>query len=253
MSRIINPLFVSIILYCFISSAHSADLIMVGDSTMQNYRSISSFDPLRPIYGWGEVLPDYFDPDKITVKNFARSGMSSKSFIEAGRWDLAKAEIDTGDFVIIQFGHNDQKLDDRYTNPFTVYTKMLATYVEEARALGGEPILLTPVSRGTRDSNGFLKNTHVDYAVAARIVALEMNTVLIDMLSLTDEYLLDSADDTQRIKQHFLVFAPGENAFYPDGVSDLSHTSLDGATKHAELFLQRIIELDHAVAAGLLP
>ena len=118
-------------------------IFMIGDSTMAD-------KPLadNPERGWGQLFPQYFTSDAI-IKNYAVNGRSTKSFIKEGRWDTVLKYLQKDDWVFIQFGHNDQKIDDtnRYAAPQTAYHDNLVRFVKETRAKGANPILVTPVMR----------------------------------------------------------------------------------------------------------
>jgi len=117
---------------------------MIGDSTMANKKNPTE----NPEWGWGQALP-YFLKENIKVANHAVNGRSSKSFIEEERWESVYSQLQEGDFVFIQFGHNDQKDQDpsRYTNPSTTYRQNLIRFVEETRSKKAIPVLMTSVVR----------------------------------------------------------------------------------------------------------
>ena len=164
----------------------------------------------------------------------ARSGRSSKSFIDEGAWTPVRDALASGDIVLIQFGHNDEKSDDptRYTEPQTTYKQYLTTYITDARAKQATPILLTPVNRNSW-SGTTLSNTHGAYPDAMRELAVALDVSLIDMTALTKTYF-------ERIGQAatsdlFLILAAGESPNYPDGVTDNTHFQEAGARKLGEL------------------
>ena len=112
-------------------------IFMIGDSTMAN-KKIDGGNPER---GWGMVLPGFFSED-IRIDNHAANGRSSKSFISEGRWEKVISKVKKGDYVFIQFGHNDEKADStRHTDPGSTFDKILRRYVNETRAKGGIPVL----------------------------------------------------------------------------------------------------------------
>ena len=132
----------------FLFSAFTSDkpkitIFMIGDSTMSN-KSLTGGNPER---GWGHVLPGFFSED-IIVDNHAQNGRSSKSFIDEGRWDKVLALIKKGDYVFIQFGHNDEKPKaDRHTDPGTTFDANLRKFVNETREKGGIPVLFNSIVR----------------------------------------------------------------------------------------------------------
>ena len=118
-------------------------IFMIGDSTMAN----KPLDGDNPERGWGQMLPGFFTED-IRVDNHARNGRSSKSFIDEGLWEQVRTQIRKGDYVFIQFGHNDEKpKPDRHTDPGTTFDANLRRFVEETRAKGGIPVLFNSIVR----------------------------------------------------------------------------------------------------------
>nr|MBP6758930.1 rhamnogalacturonan acetylesterase [Flavobacterium sp.] len=122
-------------LNCF---AQKPTIYGIGDSTMANKVKPEE----NPERGWGQMLPLFFN-DNITIDNRAVNGRSTRSFIAEKRWDDILKTLKKGDYVFIQFGHNDQKEKDstRYTNPHTAYRHNLIRFVEETRAKGATPII----------------------------------------------------------------------------------------------------------------
>ena len=141
----------------FLLSAFKADkpvitIFMIGDSTMAN-KSLMGENPER---GWGQMLPGYLS-EEIRVDNHAVNGRSSKSFIDEGRWEKVISQVKKGDYVFIQFGHNDEKSDPkRYTAPGSTFDENLKRFVNETRAKGGIPVLFNSIVRrnfGAADGN----------------------------------------------------------------------------------------------------
>ena len=118
-------------------------IFMIGDSTMAN-KELAGDNPER---GWGQMLPGFLS-EKIRVENHAVNGRSSKSFIDEGRWDIVVSRINKGDYVFIQFGHNDEKDDPkRHTDPGSSFDANLVRFVNETRAKGGIPVLFNSIVR----------------------------------------------------------------------------------------------------------
>src|ERR1017187_5298120 len=153
-------------------------IFLVGDSTMADKPLI----PANPERGWGQMLPMYFK-DGVRIENHAVNGRSSKSFLDEGRWEPVLNQLKPGDYVIIEFGHNDKKKNapKRYTEPFGGFKTDLAMFVSETRAHRATPILATPVARRKFDDNGGLVDTHGDYVKAVRQVAQEQRALLLEM------------------------------------------------------------------------
>ena len=220
-------------------------LFTIGDSTMANKKA-----EVFPETGWGQVLPQFFD-DQVVVHNHARNGRSTKSFIDEGRWKAVRDSLKKGDFVFIQFGHNDEKEYDstRYTVPFGTYTDNLTKFVDESREKGATPILMTPIVRRKFDENGKLIPTHGDYPKAVRQLANKMDVPLIDLEKLTH----DMVEPMGNIKSKELYMWIGPNERFPEGREDDTHLKAGGAQKVATLATRELkqfpLELSKHVVA----
>ncbi|GAA3745841.1 hypothetical protein GCM10022422_32600 [Flavobacterium ginsengisoli] len=218
-----------------VSFAQKTTLYCIGDSTMANKK-----DPEKnPEHGWAQVLQPFFK-ENITVINKALNGRSTRSFINEKRWDSVYNKLKKGDYVFIEFGHNDQKIEDsaRYTNPHTAYRYNLIKFVKESRDKGAIPILLTSISRRNFNEKGVLVPTHDDYPLETRLVAQEYNVPFIDLEYYTE--LLEQSYGPEKSKQLHLHFKAGENAFYDKDKADDTHLSLLGANKIAEIVINQI-------------
>ena len=202
----------------------------IGDSTMANKKA-----EVYPETGWCQVLGDYFD-ESVIVKNHAVNGRSSKSFINEGRWDAVLDSLKEGDFVFIQFGHNDEKEYDstRYTAPFGTYAENLEKFVKETREKGATPVLFTSIVRRKFGVNGKLEDTHGDYPVATRDVSTRMNVPLIDLEKLTKEWVNSIGDEPSK-KMYLWTEA---NEHFPEGRKDDTHLSIEGANQVAILAIK---------------
>ncbi|PWU67892.1 rhamnogalacturonan acetylesterase [Gracilibacillus dipsosauri] len=216
-------------------------LFIAGDSTMADYE-----DSHYPQMGWGQVLP-YFFTDEIKVQNHAASGRSTKSFLSENRWTEMERQFQSGDYVLIQFGHNDQKLDkERATDPFTTYQENLRIMIASARDHGVTPILLTSIARRHFDEKGFLKDTHGHYPDAVRQLALLEKVVCIDMLQKTSEAI--ERLGLNESKKWFMWLETNQFSSYPDGAKDDTHLREEGAMAHAGIFIQELIERSHPLS-----
>ncbi|WP_084625574.1 pectate lyase [Salinimicrobium xinjiangense] len=214
-------------------------LFLIGDSTMSDKE-----DPDKnPEHGWGQMLPELMTSE-INIQNHAVNGRSTRSFIAEGRWEKVKEQLKRGDYVFIQFGHNDQKANDpaRYTNPFTQYRSNLEKFVRETREKGATPILFSSIVRRNFNENGVLVDTHGEYPLVVRMVAKDMDVPFIDMQLLTEQ--LEISYGPQDSKQLHLHLEPGEDAYEPRGVTDDTHLSKMGADLVARLALQEIARQD---------
>src|SRR6187402_2899914 len=176
-------------------AADSPTLFLIGDSTVTNQALI----PAQPLRGWGQMLPLYLKHG-IRLENHASSGQSSRSFILTGNWKKVHDSLKAGDFLIIQFGHNDGKPDEkRHTEAFAEYTENLTRYVREARELGATPILATPPCRAVFNrTDGQLVDTHHDYPKAMRQLAEKKHVPLLDLEAKSAELLRRLGPDRAR-------------------------------------------------------
>jgi len=221
-------------------------IFMIGDSTMANKKNPDE----NPERGWGQVLPSFFN-DRVIIENHAVNGRSTKSFRELNHWQVVLEALQPGNYVIIQFGHNDGKDTDpvRYTNPQTSYRYNLIRYVEDTRAKGGIPILCSSIARRKFNPEGVLLDAHGNYTFQARLVAHEMNVPFFDMQYLTEQ--MEIAYGVEESKKLHLHFEPGENAIFPDGKVDNTHLSILGATEIAKLFTQELQKQKHILSQYL--
>ena len=235
-------------------------VFMIGDSTMAN-KDISNRKQER---GWGMALQCYFD-DNIVVDNHAVNGRSSLSFINEGRWDKVLEKLQPGDYVIIQFGHNDEKPKaDRHTDPGSTFDYNLAKYVRETRERGGIPVLMNCVVRrnffvkapendddealrtttfqdGVKMVEGdSLIDTHGLYRVAPRDVAERMHCHFVDANQLTHD--LEQGLGREASKKLHMWFLPGEEPSVPKGRQDNTHYNVHGAQVVAKLLADALCE-----------
>ncbi|MFG6685786.1 rhamnogalacturonan acetylesterase [Mariniflexile sp. HNIBRBA6329] len=228
-----NLIKVNLIVLLFIATscmAQQTTIYMIGDSTMANKK-----DPeTNPEHGWGQVLQQYLKENAV-VDNRAVNGRSSRSFIGEGRWDSILKTLKKGDYVFIQFGHNDQKFKspDRYTNPHVTYRHNLIKFVEETKAKGATPVLFSSIVRRNFNEHGTLIDTHGEYPVETRLVALEYHVPFIDLQYFTEH--LEESYGVEGSKKLHLHFEPGEEPFYKEGKHDDTHLSKLGANEIAKL------------------
>lgn len=210
-------------------------LYTIGDSTMANKK-----DPEKnPEHGWAQVLQSFFK-ENIVVENKAVNGRSTKSFINEKRWDSIYTKLKKGDYVFIEFGHNDEKIEDstRYTNPHTSYRYNLIRFVKESREKGAIPILFTSIARRNFNEKGVLVPTHGDYPLETRLVAQEYKVPFIDLEYYTE--LLEQSYGPEKSKQLHLYFKAGENLYYNKDKADDTHLSKEGATAIAKIVIDQI-------------
>jgi DNA sulfur modification protein DndE len=222
-------------------------IFLIGDSTMANKRPEDS-----PETGWGQVFSQYFD-HSIEIQNHAVNGRSTKSFRALGHWDKVLPQLKKGDWVLIQFGHNDSKKDDttRFADAQTDYRQNLARYIQEIRSKGANPVLITPVARRKFDESGSFIDQHGEYPTVVKEVAKQLKTPLIDLHQKSQKI----------IEQHGIggsksIFMHFEGGIYPkfkDRKEDNTHFSPYGASLIASVVADEIKKLPLDWAKSLLP
>lgn len=211
-------------------------LFLIGGSTM------ATFPPERPVVGWGQMLPEFFREPGM-VQNRAKSGRSSKSFIDGGFWAGVLAELRAGDYLVIQFGTNDSKQDDptRYTEPRGAYRANLERFIRETRAKGATPLLATSVVRRSWDDKGNFVEAPSEWVEVTREVAAVQKVPLLEMRQRTVE-LEQRLGPEGSIALH-LYLPAGKSAAYPKGSKDDTHYCEHGARQVAALAAQEIRRL----------
>jgi len=215
--------------------AQNPTIYGIGDSTMAN-KPLANENPER---GWGQMLPQFLT-DNVVFDNRAVNGRSTKSFIDLKLWDAVYNSLKKGDYVFIQFGHNDGKVTDstRYTNPHTAYRHNLIRFVTETREKGATPIIFSSITRRNFNEQGVLISTHADYTLEARLVAQEYNVPFIDMEYYTE--LLEMKYGPEKSKQLHLHYKAGENSFFPEGKEDNTHLNVKGAAEIAKIAITEL-------------
>ncbi len=222
-------------------------IYLIGDSTMADKPIIDN-----PERGWGQMFPLFFD-ENTTVENRARNGRSTKSFIDEGRWADVDEKLKPGDYVFIQFGHNDEKIADttRYAAPHTTFKNNLIYMVNQSREKGAIPVLLTPVQRRKFDDAGRLVDTHGDYPAVVREVAMEKRVSLIDLTKESTE-LFDRLGP-ENTKSMFMWIPSGVFASLPDGKEDNTHFTEFGAIEIARLVSDALKRSTMSLSTHLRP
>ena len=256
-----------LMLSAFTSEKRVITIFTIGDSTMAN-KSLVGGNPER---GWGQMLSRYFSAD-IVIDNHAVNGRSSKSFIDEGRWDKVLEKLKKGDYVFIQFGHNDEKSDEkRHTDPGTTFDANLKRFVEEARAKGAIPVLFNSIVRrnfgktnadavaqavvqddiregidpnapqAEEKAGARLIDTHGAYLDSPRNVARELDVPFVDLNRVTHDLVERMGPETS--KQLFVWVAPNTVPALPDGREDNTHLNVRGAATVAWLAVQEVIKV----------
>lgn len=213
---------------------------LIGDSTM-SVKQIKAY----PETGWGMPFVHFFD-ESVTVDNRAMNGRSTKSFIEENRWQPVVDQLHEGDYVFIQFGHNDEVKTKKTYTPEAEYRANLIRFITESRAKKAIPVLLTPVARRQFDEAGKIQESHAVYSELVRGVANEYKVPFIDLDKQSQELYQSFGMENSRLL--FLQLAPNEHPNYPEGKVDNTHFNELGARKVAELVLANIktLKLDLA-------
>ena len=256
-----------LMLSAFTSEKRVITIFTIGDSTMAN-KSLVGGNPER---GWGQMLSRYFSAD-IVIDNHAVNGRSSNSFIDEGRWDKVLEKLKKGDYVFIQFGHNDEKSDEkRHTDPGTTFDANLKRFVEEARAKGAIPVLFNSIVRrnfgktnadavaqavvqddiregidpnapqAEEKAGARLIDTHGAYLDSPRNVARELDVPFVDLNRITHDLVERMGPETS--KQLFVWVAPNTVPALPDGREDNTHLNVRGAATVAWLAVQEVIKV----------
>src|SRR5690606_13625522 len=193
-----------------------------------------------PETGWGMVFPKYINAE---VRNHAVNGRSTKSFRTLGHWKKVEEELKAGDWVFIQFGHNDQKESDtsRYAAAQTDYRKNLVRYIKEIKAKGANPLLITPVMRRKFDANGVFVDQHGDYPTVMKEVGKEMKVSVLDLHAKSRKVI--EQHGVENSKHMFLNLEKEVWANYAEGKEDNTHFTPYGASVVAGLVAEGIKEL----------
>ncbi len=244
---------------------HRTTIFVIGDSTAAE----KSQPEQNPERGWGMVLQGFFD-ESIRVDNRAVNGRSSKSFIDEGRWQKVLDDLQPGDYVFIQFGHNDEKpKPDRHTDPGSTFDDNLRRFVNETRAKGGIPVLFNCVVRrnfldasriqkhvdiaGADDdeklrstsydgeemvNSDTLIDTHGAYRFSPMHVAKELNVPFVNANQITHD--IEQGMGVMGSRKLHMWFKPGENAFIKKGRKDNTHYNVYGARVVASALVDEV-------------
>lgn len=259
----IKLLFVTLAVLLFVAATPDkrTTIFVIGDSTAANKDTTGG----KQERGWAMLLQPCFDADYIVVDNHAVNGRSSKSFINEGRWDKVLEKMRPGDYVIIQFGHNDEKPQpERHTDPGSTFDYNLAKFVRETREHGGIPVLMNSVVRRNfakvapkndddealrtstfKDAQGLVEgdslvDTHGLYKEAPKDVARRMHCHFVDANQITHD--LEQGLGVEGSKKLHMWFLPGTEPSEPKGKQDNTHYSIYGATTVASLLADALCE-----------
>jgi len=208
-------------------------IFLAGDSTM-SIKETKAY----PETGWGMPFV-YFWDSTVKVVNRAKNGRSTKTFLSEGLWKSIYDEAAEGDYVFIQFGHNDESKDkgERYSTPDT-FKMNLTKFIKETRDKKAIPVLFTPVSRRKFNAEGTAMPTHEIYAALTKEVAKEQNVLIIDLDEKSRALYQQFGPENSRLL--FLQLKPGDHPNYPEGKEDNTHFNELGARLIAQLVLKEV-------------
>lgn len=233
----------ALVLSIFAFNTTKPRLFLVGDSTMADKQA-----PVYPETGWGMIFPQLIN---LEVQNHAVNGRSTKSFRTHGHWKEVHQSLRAGDWVFIQFGHNDAKESDtsRYAAPHTDYRNNLIRYITEIRAKGAKPLLITPVMRRKFDEAGKFVDQHGEYPQVVKAVAKQFNVPLIDLHASSKRAIEAAGVDASKIM--FLNLEPGVWSNYKEGKDDNTHFTPYGAAVIASLVAYDLKNLNNELSKEL--
>ncbi len=222
-------------------------IFWAGDSTVKQ-NDFTSF----PQTGIGQGLP-LFLKKEVHIRNFAQNGRSTKSFIAEGRLQMMEKLIKENDFLLIQFGHNDEKPEEeRHTEPFTTFQENLRQYIKTATDHKAHPVLITPLYRRLFEEDGRLvEYTHLDYPDAILALGKELHVPVIDLCTISKELIQKTGEE--KSKKWFMHLEPLEYPNYPEGKTDNTHLKYDGAVTFAGIIAEELRKLGGMYADLLLP
>ncbi|ASB50187.1 rhamnogalacturonan acetylesterase [Alkalitalea saponilacus] len=229
---------VSLVLFIIFPGCNTDEVVTIhlaGDSTVAD----KAYRHGNPEKGWGQVFPLYFEPG-VFVQNHGVNGRSTKSFIDEGRWSKLLESLNPGDYVFIQFGHNDSKEGDstRYAAPFSNYRNNLIKMVDNVFEKGATPVLLTSISRRSFNAEGMFYDTHGDYPAVVRSVAEEKEVLLFDLHKLSKRYIQTLGPELS--KKIFLHINKIEYPDLTDHIIDDTHLSAIGAFRISDMVVAEI-------------
>lgn len=233
-----------LLLLSFSQPGKKIKIWLIGDSTM-SVKQVKAY----PETGWGMPFV-YFWDSSVVVDNRAMNGRSTRTFMEENRWEPVVNEMQEGDYVFIQFGHNDEAPTKKSYVPENDFKNYLIRYINDTRNKKAIPVLLTPVARRSFDGAGHVKETHAVYAQIVRNVASENKVTLIDLDAKSQALLQQMGPEASAYL--FNQLAPGEHPNYPDGVKDNTHFNELGARRIAQIVLEEIRKLEPSLAERIV-
>ncbi len=213
-------------------------IFWAGDSTVQ-----TNYYKTYPMTGIGQVFW-MFLKEGYSVENYARNGRSTRNFIAEGRLQKIEENIKEGDFLFIQFGHNDEKRDapERYTEPFSSFMENLEIFIDAAAGHGAYPVLITPLECGIFEGGELIgRKEHLDYVAAVKRTAEKRGVPLVDLYGRSRAALQDAGEAYSR--RWFMYFEAGEYPQHPEQSRDNAHLRYDGAVYFGAAIAEGLREL----------
>lgn len=192
----------------------------------------------EPWAAWGQMIPHFFAPGKVAVANYAESGEALNSFLSARRLEKILSLMKPGDYLFIEFGHNDMKQKGPGIGPFTSYKKLLQRYIAEVKKKGGIPVLVTSMNRRSFDANGKIINTLLEYPDAVRLTGKEENVVVIDLNAMS-KVLYEAWGPAESVKA-FVHYPANTFPGQTTKLEDNTHFNPYGAYELAKCIVQSI-------------
>lgn len=228
--------------YIEISPANDVPTVFLcGNSTVVD-------NDAEPYTGWGQMLPQFFDSG-VCIANYAESGLSANSFLGGLRLKKALTQMKKGDYVVIEFGHNDQKQKGPGIGAYYSYAFYLKQFIDEAILKGATPILVTPTRRRQFDKNGKIRDTHEDYPAVMREIATRENIPLVDFQEMT-KIMFEAVGD-EASKKMFVHYPEGTFEGQTNELKDNSHFSNFGAVQVSKCFVEGIKSLGLDLAKNI--
>ena len=217
-------------------------VFLAGNSTVVNQDD-------EPWASWGQMIPRFFN-SKVVIANHAESGLSLGSFIGSKRLEKVLSVMQPGDYLFVEFGHNDQKEIGPNDGAWKSYTDRLKLFMNETKKKGGIPVIVTSTTRRSFDSTGKIANSLGDYPDAARKVAKEANVALIDLNAMTTE--LFNAMGLENSKKAFVHYPANAFPGMTKAVADNTHFNPYGAYEIAKCMIEGIKQNSLGIAKYLL-
>ncbi|MCM1072025.1 MAG: rhamnogalacturonan acetylesterase [Alistipes timonensis] len=205
-------------------------VFLCGNSTVVDNQA-------EPYTGWGQMLPQFFN-DSVAVANYAESGLTASVFLSQGRLKKALTQMKEGDYVVVEFGHNDQKQKGPGCGAYYNYAYSLKQFIDNARRKGATPILVTPTRRRDFDADGRVRDTHGDYPAAMREIAAREGVALVDFQEETKKLI--EALGVEGSKALFVHCPAGTYEGQEADIADNTHFSNFGAREIAKIFAEAV-------------